>query len=135
MQDRSEDLGKLDYDFTNVSKWEHLLAGEPLRWRQKKATDEVYEEEAQLEDFLDEKHLDMPISWSLKISIPHEVLKNRYPQGKKVAYYKRTLVEEFAPYVQEDGLVTRISRFENMECTGKSIMTINSLQSSLLSAR
>lgn len=32
--------------------------------------------------------------------------------------YKRTKVEEFAEYVQYDGLVTKISRFDDMECEG-----------------
>lgn len=30
--------------------------------------------------------------------------------------YKRTLVEEYAPYVQLDGLVVRIKRHEDLEC-------------------
>lgn len=73
MQDCSNGLGNLSYDLTDVSKWEHLLAGEPLRWRQKKVGELAdYEEDTQMEDVLDEKHLDMPQSWSLKISIPHE---------------------------------------------------------------
>lgn len=73
MQDCRLGLGAIDYDFTNVNNWEHVLAGEPLETRKKQVTMEEYEEDAgPRDDSLDEKHLDMPISWSLKISIPHE---------------------------------------------------------------
>lgn len=30
--------------------------------------------------------------------------------------YKRTVVEDYAPYIQEDGLVRRICRHEDLEC-------------------
>lgn len=71
MQDCSEGLGHLEYDLTKTEKWEHLLIGEPLQWRKSKPKDLVEEEEAN-NDMLDEKHLDMPLSWSMRISIPHE---------------------------------------------------------------
>lgn len=71
MQDCS-DLKDIDYDFADVTKWEHLLPGEPIEMRQKKITEEMYEEEYHCDDAMEEKHLDMPISWSQRISIPHE---------------------------------------------------------------
>lgn len=50
------------------------------------------------------------------------VLKKKFPNGSRTTYYKRTLVEEYAPYIQHDGLVTRISRFEDLECMGMPYM-------------
>lgn len=44
--------------------------GEPLRMRKQKAM-EIGEDE-ECEDFWDEKHLDMPPSWSQKIQISHD---------------------------------------------------------------
>lgn len=41
----------------------------------------------------------------------------RYPGGAKITYYKRTIVEQYAPYVMQDGLVTKISRYANFTCT------------------
>lgn len=32
-------------------------------------------------------------------------------------WYKKTLVEEYAPYIQYDGLVTKIMRFKDFFCT------------------
>lgn len=48
---------------------------------------------------------------------PFLVLAKRFPKGVKTTWYKRTLVEEFAPYVQTDGLITKISRFNDMDCS------------------
>ncbi|KAJ8942787.1 hypothetical protein NQ314_009955, partial [Rhamnusium bicolor] len=96
------------YDLTNTEKWEHLLVGEPLKWRKEKPKDLGDEEEAL--EMADEKHLDMPLSWSMRINIPHD-------DGMKVTFFKRTCVEEFAPYVADDGLLTKVTRFGDFECT------------------
>lgn len=44
------------------------------------------------------------------------VLKNRYPKGKRETKYKRTVVEEYAPYVMQDGLIRKIHRHDDLEC-------------------
>lgn len=69
MQDCSHGIGDLDFDLDNIKKWEHLLPGEPLV-RRKIRKRELEEEETN--EMYDEKHLDMPISWSIRISIPHD---------------------------------------------------------------
>lgn len=66
------DLANISYNFNDVTKWEHLLPGEPIETRQRKKSEEMYEEETSYDDALEEKHLDMPISWSQLISIPHD---------------------------------------------------------------
>lgn len=71
MQDCSEGLEGMRYDLSVVQDWEHLLPGEPLHMRRKPVGEAMYEEEGQLDDALEEKHLDMPMSWSQKIYIPH----------------------------------------------------------------
>ncbi|XP_060518662.1 dynein regulatory complex subunit 7 [Cylas formicarius] len=98
---------RASFDLNDVDKWEHLLVGEPLKWRRRKPT-EMGDEEA--DDVYDEKHLDMPPSWSSKIDVPHEALAKRYPDGCRTTHYKKALVEEYAPYVLEDGLTARITR-------------------------
>ena len=70
LQDCSNGLGSLNYDLTDIEKWEHLLVGEPFKSRKQKAVD-IGEEEEGL-DMYEEKHLDMPYSWSMRINIPHE---------------------------------------------------------------
>lgn len=44
-------------------------------------------------------------------------MQTRFPNGIRSTNYKRTLVEEFAPYVQDDGLVARICRFHDLDCS------------------
>lgn len=45
------------------------------------------------------------------------VLAKKFPEGERKTWYKRCLLEEYAPYVLPDGLVARICRFHDMECT------------------
>jgi hypothetical protein len=45
------------------------------------------------------------------------VYENRYPNGSKTVLYKKTKLEKFAPYVQEDGLVTRITTYADYDWT------------------
>lgn len=117
MQICADGLDTLDYNFGNVNHWQHLLLGEPIHLRSAEIDLNMDESEAAVAMILDEKHLDMPTAWSRKIVIPHEVLARKFPGGRKTTWYKRTLVEEYAPYVQNDGLVTKITRFDDFECT------------------
>lgn len=55
------------------------------------------------------------------------MVATRFPKGIKKTWYKRTLVEEYAPYVQVDGLVTRVSRFYDMECTEEQLYVIEEI--------
>lgn len=45
------------------------------------------------------------------------VLADKFPGGKKFTRYNKTEVEEFAEYVQEDGLVTRVARYRDFFCS------------------
>ncbi|CAH0551832.1 unnamed protein product [Brassicogethes aeneus] len=116
MQQCTEGMSCIEYDLTDVEKWEHLLIGEPIGSRKYK-TEDIGEEDDGGKEMYDEKHLDMPLSWSLPISMPHEALATRFPNGSKTSHYKRTIVEEFAPYVMSDGLVTRIASYKDFDCT------------------
>lgn len=41
----------------------------------------------------------------------------RYPNGCKKIYYKRVLLELFAPYLHDDGVVKRLTLFKNLNHT------------------
>lgn len=43
----------------------------------------------------------------------------RFPNGCKKIYYKRVLLELFAPYLNDDGVVKRLTMYENLEHTGE----------------
>lgn len=40
----------------------------------------------------------------------------RCPHGKKVKIYKRAKLEKFAHYLMKDGLISKLSMYENREC-------------------
>jgi hypothetical protein len=45
------------------------------------------------------------------------VYEKRFPNGRKTVLYKKSKLEKFAPYVQEDGLVTRITTYTDYDWT------------------
>ena len=46
----------------------------------------------------------------------------RCPQGKKTKLYKRAKLEKFAHYLMTDGLVSRLSVYEDRECKPYNLM-------------
>ncbi len=57
--------------------------------------------------------LDMPPPWPYKISISLYAYNNRAPTTTQTFYYRKTKVDKYAPYSQTDGLVMRISRYDD----------------------
>lgn len=51
------------------------------------------------------------------ISSVHSDFERRYPGGSKIILYKKTKLELYAPYVQRDGLIQKITLFEDYEHT------------------
>lgn len=41
----------------------------------------------------------------------------RYPNGSKCIHYKRALLELFAPYLNNDGVMKRLTVFKNLDYT------------------
>ncbi|XP_046401931.1 dynein regulatory complex subunit 7 [Ischnura elegans] len=106
----------LEFNLSDTEKWEHLLVAEP--WILKKGEGVKMEDSGDGEDMkLAYKHLDMPVSWSLKPSINHLDYEKRYPGGTKTIFYKKAKMESFAPYHQSDGVVTRITTYEDYDWT------------------
>ncbi|CAG4988197.1 unnamed protein product [Parnassius apollo] len=109
LQSCSNGLGSLNYELSDLSCWEHLLAGEPFHRRQLVGVD--YTDKASA--VLTEKHLDVPASWVEKLDISADEFEQRYPGSHKVIHYKKVLLEKFSPYSQNDGIVKRIKIFED----------------------
>ncbi|CAG2060819.1 unnamed protein product, partial [Timema podura] len=55
----------------------------------------------------------MPTSWVSRLNIPLSVYEKRYPHGHKTVNYKKARLELFAPYLQCDGLISRITSFRD----------------------
>ncbi|XP_071453633.1 dynein regulatory complex subunit 7 isoform X2 [Hetaerina americana] len=106
----------LDFKLSDTEKWEHLLVAEP--WIMNKVEGLKADEVDTGEDMkLANKHLDMPMSWSLKPTISHTDYEKRYPGGTKTIFYKKAKMENFSPYHQSDGLMTRVTTYENYDWT------------------
>ncbi|KAG8311013.1 hypothetical protein J6590_051543 [Homalodisca vitripennis] len=102
----------LQFELRDTSCWQHLLPGEPWEWQEISRDMDL----DQKDTILLEKHLDMPASWVQRLHIPHDRYEQRYPLGQKSTYYKKALVEKFAPYLHDDGLVCRVTTYEDYEC-------------------
>lgn len=54
----------------------------------------------------------------------YPVLSNKFPGGKKITQYRRTIVEEYAEYVLDDGLIRRIKRYTDFFCSPNQLYAI-----------
>ncbi|XP_076164914.1 dynein regulatory complex subunit 7 [Ptiloglossa arizonensis] len=111
MQPFSKSWVNIMWDLTKVELWEHVLPGEPWTMR---GIGEAIDEDSTI---LQEKHLDMPFSYVHEINISDQEYKKRYPNGTKKIFYKKSKVELYAPYIQMDGLVQRITQYDDYDYT------------------
>ncbi|XP_033339152.2 dynein regulatory complex subunit 7 [Megalopta genalis] len=107
LQPFSQTCSDIEWDLTRLELWEHMLPGEPFAMR---GIGEAIDEDTAI---LQEKHLDMPISYVQEIQISDEEFEKRYPNGRKTMFYKKTKVELFTPYLQLDGLIQRIAKYDD----------------------
>ncbi|XP_067217266.1 dynein regulatory complex subunit 7 [Linepithema humile] len=111
MQPREKSCAEIIWDLNKIELWEHLLPGEPRATR--KDTDEVEEDIGVEQD----KHLDMPASYVSEIHLNDLDFEKRYPQGSKTIFYKKAKIELFAPHIETDGLIQRVTTYEDYEYT------------------
>ncbi|KAL4706988.1 hypothetical protein ACJJTC_019526, partial [Scirpophaga incertulas] len=113
LQPCDDGLEALSYDLSDLSCWEHLLAGEPSHRRETGNID-IADKRTATET---EKHLDMPASWVEKLDITTDDFEQRYPGSHKVIHYKKVRLEKFSQYSERDGIVKRIKIFEDYAMT------------------
>ena len=56
-----------------------------------------------------QKTFELPPSWLLPLDISERAFETRHPKGKKTTLYKKCRLENFAPYLNEDALVGRLT--------------------------
>ncbi|XP_033013338.1 dynein regulatory complex subunit 7 [Lacerta agilis] len=121
MQDCWNACRDLQFDLGDPVRWEFMLLStdKPLL-----SLPEMEEEEDLVEDEVDDmmkedevKGFDMPASWVEQIQISPREFETRCPQGKKVIQYKNAKLEKWAPYLNGNGLVTRLTLFEDPDRT------------------
>jgi len=119
-------LGKLSFDLTSTSKWEYMLFDATMATAEsddnedsatervsKLAADSVAAEAGDEEKI----QIDMPPSWVTRLHVPRDLFQARCPAGHKTIVYRKGLLEKFAPYSREDGLVEQVKIFEDVART------------------
>ncbi|XP_067680734.1 dynein regulatory complex subunit 7-like [Haliotis asinina] len=120
MQDCSDGVKGLSYDLGDCTMWEYMFPGVDKHLLQIPETEEdlmdgLDDDEESKDDV--EKHLDMPPSWVEPLRLSLRDFEMRCPQGKKTKLYKRAKLEKFAHYLLNDGLVSRLSVYDDKELT------------------
>uniref|UniRef100_F6URF0 Dynein regulatory complex subunit 7 n=1 Tax=Monodelphis domestica TaxID=13616 RepID=F6URF0_MONDO len=120
MQDCWNGCKDLIFDLGDPVRWEFMLFGTDKPYLT--MADQEEEEEAADEDDIEildkeeDKNFDMPLSWVEQIYISAKDFESRCPQGRKVIQYKQCKLEKWAPYLNGNGLVTRLTIYENADC-------------------
>ncbi|XP_057338770.1 dynein regulatory complex subunit 7 isoform X1 [Microplitis mediator] len=109
MQTSTAICSQIDWTLRDNSLWESMLPGESAEDQEIKADNDDSHGHV-------DKHLDMPTSYVEQIDIQSLDYERRFPNGRKTMMFKKTKVELFAPYVQMDGLIEKITVYEDYEC-------------------
>ncbi|XP_063169158.1 dynein regulatory complex subunit 7 [Candoia aspera] len=121
MQDCWNACKDLVFDLGDPVRWEFMLPSidKPLLSLPEMEEEEELGED-DVEDLIKEeesKSFDMPASWVEQIHVSPKEFETRCPQGKKEIQYKNAKLEKWAPYLNANGLVTRLTLYEDPDCT------------------
>ncbi|XP_009079990.1 PREDICTED: coiled-coil domain-containing protein lobo homolog [Acanthisitta chloris] len=116
MQDCRKGCQDLSFDLSDATHWEMMFPDsnrffELLTKLPERDMDDMPEKEARDLSF------DMPQSWVAQIELSSKEYENFYCQGKKVILYKKAKLEKWAPRVNENGLVERLTIYRDLDCT------------------
>nr|XP_033700989.1 dynein regulatory complex subunit 7 isoform X3 [Tursiops truncatus] len=121
MQDCWNCCKDLVFDLGDPVRWEYLLleTDKPLLSLTEEEDDGMNDDDdvENLGKEDEDKSFDMPCSWVEQIEISPEAFETRCPNGKKVIQYKRARLEKWAPYLNNNGLVCRLTTYEDLQCT------------------
>ena len=115
--DPAKEISEINLDFENDTngEWEYVM----IKPDEKKDEDEEGNEEDEDMDELDdqanneEEVLDMPPAWSPKLFVNKDKFVELCPKGEKCVFYKKCKVEMFSDCKQVDGLVKRVTIYED----------------------
>ncbi|XP_056381324.1 dynein regulatory complex subunit 7 isoform X4 [Hyla sarda] len=109
-------LTDMTFDLGDPVFWEFMLlsTSKPIL-----LIPDMKEEEEEEEEDGDEDQvlLQVPASWVLPIVVTLKEFETRCPQGKKLLQYKKAKLEKWAPYLQENGHISRLTLYQDTECT------------------
>ncbi|NXP12136.1 DRC7 protein, partial [Thinocorus orbignyianus] len=112
----------LIFDLADAVCWEVMLLGsnQPLQLLSD-AEEENELSDKELDDMQEkqegDKSFDMPPSWVAPIQISPREFETCYSEGSKEILYKKAKLEKWAPYVNGNGLVKRLTTYADSHCT------------------
>ncbi|XP_031633973.1 coiled-coil domain-containing protein lobo [Contarinia nasturtii] len=116
LQDPGENnLKNLKWNFEDRKNWQTLLNEDSVVDFVKRSETPVELKSANISFCA--RYLDMPISWVKQFSVSNADYDERYPNGCKKIYYKRVLLELFAPYLNDNGVIKRLTLYKNLDHT------------------
>ncbi|NWH43756.1 DRC7 protein, partial [Fregata magnificens] len=121
MQDCWNGCKDLIFDLGDAVRWEIMLSGsnKPLQLfpdaeEEKELSDRDTDD---MEKEEEDTSSDMPPSWVAPIQISPREFETRCSQGRKVILYKKAKLEKWAPYLNGNGLVKRLTIYADLDCT------------------
>lgn len=109
-QEPITNIASMKWNFSDASQWQTLLVDEMTA---------VRAEIADASDALNRKYLDMPHSWVNKLHVNNTAYEEKFPGGHKTIRYKRAIYERFQNYYNTDGLMKRLTIYENLNYVGQ----------------
>ncbi|XP_070825277.1 dynein regulatory complex subunit 7 [Chaetodon trifascialis] len=123
MQDCRNSCTDMLFDLGDLRMWEPVLFGAAskkqlilsvLNKKENKMMNRISSDEEEEEQ---RRVFEMPRSWISHITISKKDLETSWPQRTKVTRYRKAKLEKFAAYLRSDGLVTRLTRYQDLDCT------------------
>ncbi|NWQ91147.1 DRC7 protein, partial [Burhinus bistriatus] len=122
MQDCRNGCKDLIFDLSDAICWEIMLSrsNKPLQLlpdaeEEKELSDTEMNDTQEKEE--EDMSFDMPPSWVAPIQISPREFETCCSQGRKVILYKKAKLEKWAPYLNGNGLVKRLTIYADLDCT------------------
>ncbi|XP_075366365.1 dynein regulatory complex subunit 7 isoform X1 [Mycteria americana] len=122
MQDCWNGCKDLIFDLGDTIRWEIMLSrsNKPLQLlpgaeEEKELSHRDMDDKQEKEE--EDMSFDMPPSWVAPIQISPREFETRCSQGRKVILYKKAKLEKWAPYLNGNGLVKRLTIYADLDCT------------------
>lgn len=119
--DPTRSLDEINFDFTDdqTGEWEYVMIQPHDKKKgdgeEEGADDQHDDDEEEEEGTKDEDILDMPPPWSPKLIINKDKFLDLCPNGEKTVFYKKCKVDFYAECAQVDGMVKRVTLFEDFK--------------------
>ena len=107
------DLLPMEFKNDQSGLWEYVMLEPGSKKDGEENEDENEEDDDDDDNDLEEEPLDMPPPWSPKLFVNKDKFNDMCPNGEKTIFYRKCKVEIFSECRQVDGLVKRITLYQD----------------------